>query len=49
MIGHPAQLGGAMVVAPGGEITWSHMAENASDNAAPEEILAAARQVSTAG
>ena len=49
VIGHPAQLGGAMVVAPGGEVTWSHMAENASDNATPDEILAAARQASTAG
>ena len=49
VIGHPAQLGGAMVVAPGGEVTWSHMAEDASDNATPDEILAAARQASTAG
>jgi prostamide/prostaglandin F2alpha synthase len=49
VIGHPAQLGGAMVIAPGGEVTWSHMAEDASDNATPDEILAAARQASTAG
>ncbi len=49
IIGHPAQLGGAMVIAPGGEVTWSHMAEDASDNASPEEILAAARQASTSG
>jgi hypothetical protein len=49
VIGHPAQLGGAMVIAPGGEVTWSHMAEDACDNASPEEILAAARQASTAG
>jgi peroxiredoxin len=48
IIGHPAQLGGAMVIAPGGEVTWSHMAEEASDNATPEEILAAARQASSA-
>jgi AhpC/TSA antioxidant enzyme len=40
-IGHPAQLGGAMVIDPSGEIVWSHMAEDASDNASPEEILAA--------
>ena len=40
-IGHPAQLGGAMVIAPSGEILWSHMAKDASDNASPEEILAA--------
>jgi AhpC/TSA antioxidant enzyme len=48
IIGHPAQLGGAMVIAPGGEVTWSHLADDASDNATPEEILAAARQASSA-
>ena len=42
-IGHPAQLGGAMVIAPGGAVVWSHMAEDASDNATPEEILGAVR------
>lgn len=42
-IGHPAQLGGAMVIAPGGEIAWSHMSDDASDNATPEEILEALR------
>jgi prostamide/prostaglandin F2alpha synthase len=43
-IGHPAQLGGAMVVAPGNEIVWARMAEDASDNASPEEILTAPRR-----
>jgi peroxiredoxin len=43
-LGHPAQLGGAMVIAPGGEIVWSHMAKDASDNASPEEILSAIRR-----
>jgi peroxiredoxin len=42
-IGHPAQLGGAMVIAPGGEVVWSHMSQDASDNASPEEILEAVR------
>jgi hypothetical protein len=46
-IGHPAQLGGAMVIAPDGRVAWSHMAEDASDNAPPEEIIDAARQAST--
>jgi len=46
-IGHPAQLGGAMVIAPGGEIVWSRMARDASDNASPEEILAAVGRAST--
>jgi prostamide/prostaglandin F2alpha synthase len=49
VIGHPAQLGGAMVIRPDGTVAWSHMSEDASDNASPAEILAAARQVSTAG
>lgn len=40
-LGHPAQLGGAMVVAPDGAVAWSHMATDASDNALPDEILAA--------
>jgi len=40
-IGHPAQLGGAMIVRPDGSVAWSHMSEDASDNASPAEILAA--------
>lgn len=43
-IGHPAQLGGAMLVTPGGKVAWSHMSEDASDNAPPGEILEAARK-----
>jgi AhpC/TSA antioxidant enzyme len=42
-IGHPAQLGGAMVITPDGTVAWSHMAQDASDNAPPEEILGALR------
>ena len=49
VVGHPAQLGGAMIVLPDGTIPWTHMSEDASDNAPPEEILAAARQASTTG
>jgi prostamide/prostaglandin F2alpha synthase len=44
-IGSATQLGGAMVVAAGGRIAWSHLASDASDNASPEEILAAVRKV----
>jgi peroxiredoxin len=40
-IGHPAQLGGAMLITPDGRVAWSHMSQDASDNAEPEEILAA--------
>jgi hypothetical protein len=42
-IGHPAQLGGAMIVTPDGAVAWSHMSEHASDNATPEQMLEAAR------
>jgi hypothetical protein len=42
-IGDPAQLGGALVIAPGGTVAWSHMSEDASDNAQPREILTALR------
>lgn len=42
-IGHPAQLGGVMLIAPDGTVIWSHMSEDAGDNASPEEILGAAR------
>ena len=31
------------MVVPDGRVAWSHMAEDASDNASPEEILAAVR------
>jgi peroxiredoxin len=43
-IGHPAQLGGAMVIAPDGTVVWSHMSEDAGDNAPPDEILAAVKR-----
>ncbi len=42
-IGSPTQLGGAAVIAPGGEVVFSHQARDAGDNATPEEILSAAR------
>jgi peroxiredoxin len=42
-IGHPAQLGGAMLVMPDGRVAWSHMAKDASDNAEVGEILEAVR------
>jgi peroxiredoxin len=43
VIGHPAQLGGTMIVNPDGSIPWTHMSEDAGDNASNEEILEAAR------
>jgi peroxiredoxin len=44
-IGHPAQLGGAMIIRPDGSVAWSHMSEDASDNASTEEILEALRDL----
>jgi peroxiredoxin len=44
-IGHPAQLGGAMLVRTDGSVAWSHMSEDASDNASPDEILDAIRSI----
>lgn len=46
-VGHPAQLGGAMVIAPGGAVAWSHMSEDAGDNAEPAEIVAALRSLAS--
>jgi hypothetical protein len=46
IIGNAAQLGGALVIAPGGRIVWSHKSEKASDSASPEELLEAAREAS---
>jgi peroxiredoxin len=40
-IGHAAQLGGVLVIRPDGTVSWSHMAEDASDTATPQEILEA--------
>jgi peroxiredoxin len=42
-IGHPAQLGGSMVIRQDGTVAWSHMSEDASDNAPADEILAAVK------
>ena len=44
VVGSAAQLGGALVIAPGGKIVWSHKSENAADSASPEELLEAARE-----
>lgn len=40
-IGHPAQLGGTLIVRSDGSVAWSHMSEDVSDNATPEEIVQA--------
>ena len=42
-IGDNAQLGGALLVKPDGSVAWSHMSEDAGDDAPVEELLEAAR------
>ena len=40
-VGDVAQLGGTFLVLPSGEIAWSHVSKDASDNPEIDEILAA--------
>jgi peroxiredoxin len=46
-VGHPAQLGGVMVVKPGNQIVYAHLADDAGDNPANEEVLKALMDAST--
>jgi hypothetical protein len=41
--GHPAQLGGVMIVKPDGSVPYLHLANDAGDNPPNSEVLAAAR------
>jgi hypothetical protein len=45
-VGHTSQLGGAAVIDQDGRLIWVHRARDASDNASPEQILAAAEEIS---
>lgn len=45
-VGHPAQLGGVMVVKPGNEIAYAHLADDAGDNPPNDEVLQAASEAS---
>jgi hypothetical protein len=47
-IGHPAQLGGVLVIAPGGQVVWSHLANDAGDNPPNDVVLEAARNAAAA-
>jgi len=42
-VGDVNQLGGAMVVAPGGRVVFERMARHAGDNVEPDELLGALR------
>jgi peroxiredoxin len=46
-VGHPAQLGGVLVVAPGDDILYIHLAEDAGDNPPNTEVLAAVKAFAT--
>ena len=46
--GHPAQLGGVLVVAQGGDVAWSHLADDASDNPPNDDVLAAVERAKAA-
>jgi AhpC/TSA antioxidant enzyme len=43
------QLGGAFVIAPGGEIIWSHRASHSGDNPDHEALVAALRTAGASG
>ena len=40
-VGHPAQLGAALVIAPGNRVLFAQRARDASDNASPADLLGA--------
>jgi hypothetical protein len=44
-IGSPSQLGAAMVIGPGDQISFKHLAQDSSDNATPEQLLDAVRRL----
>ena len=46
-VGHPAQLGGVLVVARGGAITWAHLANDAGDNPPNSDVLEATRNAAS--
>lgn len=46
-IGHPAQLGGVMIVKPDGTVPYVHLADDASDNPPNADVLEAARRAAS--
>jgi len=45
VIGDAAQLGATMIVLPSGEVAWSHVSKDASDNAEVKDVVAALTDV----
>lgn len=42
-VGHVAQLGGTVLVLPDASVPWTHLSDDASDNASVDEIVEAVR------
>jgi peroxiredoxin len=45
VIGDAAQLGATFIVLPSGEVAWSHVSQDASDNAEVEDVMDALAEV----
>jgi peroxiredoxin len=45
IIGHAAQLGGVLVIAPDGSVRYAYLSEESGDNPPASEVLAAARAI----
>jgi len=45
ILGHAAQLGGVLIVAPDGTVRYAHLSEESGDNPPAREVLAAARAI----
>jgi hypothetical protein len=43
-VGHNAQLGGVLVIATDGSVSWAHMSDDASDIPANDDVLEAVGQ-----
>ena len=43
-VGHPAQLGGVLLVMPDASIPYAHLADDAGDNPPNDEVLSAIEQ-----
>jgi peroxiredoxin len=45
ILGHAAQLGGVLVIAPDGTVRYAYLSEESGDNPPAREVLAAARAI----
>jgi len=45
ILGHAAQLGGVLVIAPDGSVRYAYLSEESGDNPPASEVLAAARAI----